>query len=167
MIPDSVHPRPPGHVIMAVAIVNDLNLLRNVSAASLELRDGKWSGSGTSAEVTDVSGTPNSVTFTSSEQALPWVLPAEAQLGVTLTDLGPKFSRETIQVSGLPVGEYSIQIDGQEVAKATADQLATGLDLQSNSKTPQYQQAAKVAELNKKRNESPVKRLRNEWLTSS
>ena len=164
MIPDSVHPGPPGHVIMAVAIVNDLNLSRNVSAASLKLRDGKWSGSGTSAEVTDVSGTPNSVTFTSSEQALPWVLPAEAQLGVTLTDLGPKFSQETIQVSGLPVGEYSIQIDGQEVAKATADQLAAGLDLQSNSKTPQYQQAAKVAELNKKRNEGPVKRLRNEWL---
>ena len=33
MIPDSVHPGPPGHVIMAVAIVNDLNLSRNVSAA--------------------------------------------------------------------------------------------------------------------------------------
>jgi hypothetical protein len=46
----------------------------------------------------------------------------------------------------------------------SADQLAAGLDLQSNSKTPQYQQAAKVAELNKKRNEGPVKRLRNEWL---
>jgi hypothetical protein len=42
--------------------------------------------------------------------------------------------------------------------------LAAGLKLQSNSKTPQYQQAAKVAELNKKRNEGPVKRLRDEWV---
>lgn len=164
MIPDSVHPAAPGQVVMAVAIVNDLNLPRIVSATSLKLRDGKWAGSGTSAEVSDVTGTSNSVTFTSSEEALPWVLPAEAQLGVTLTDLGGKFGRETIQVSGLPVGEYSIQIDGQEVANASGDELAAGLDLQSNSKTPQYQQAAKLAELNKKRNEGPVKRLRNEWL---
>jgi lysophospholipase L1-like esterase len=164
MIPDSVHPGPPGHVIMAVAIVNDLNLPRVVSAASLKLRDGKWSGSGTSAEITDVSGTATSVTFTSSEEALPWVLPAEAQLGATLTNLGAKFSAETIRVSGLPVGEYSVLIDGQEVAKASADELAAGLELASNPKTPQYQQAAKVAELNKKRNEGPVKRLRNEWL---
>jgi lysophospholipase L1-like esterase len=164
MIPDSVHPDASGHVIMAVAVVDDLNLPRVVSATSLKLRAGKWSASGTSAEVTDVTGTANSVTFTSSEQALPWVLPAEAQLGVTLSNLGAAFGRETIQVSGLPVGEYSIQIDGQEVAKATADQLAAGLDLESNYKTPQYQQAAKVAELNKKRNEGPVKRLRNEWL---
>jgi lysophospholipase L1-like esterase len=164
MIPDSIHPGPPGHVIMAVAIVDNLNLPRVVSAASLKLRDGKWSASGTSAELTDVSGTANSLTFTSSEAALPWVLPPEAQLGVTLSDLGPMFGRETIQVSGLPAGEYSLQIDGQEVVKATADQLASGLDLQSNSKTPQYRQAAKVAELNKKRNEGPVKRLRNEWV---
>ena len=155
MIRDSVHPDAPAQVIMAVAIIDNLNLSRVVSAASVKLRDGKWSGSGTSAEVTDVTGTANSVTFTSSEQALPWVLPAEAQSGATLTNLGAKFSRETIEVSGLPVGEYSVQIDGQEVAKATADQLAAGLELQSNSKTPQYQQAAKVAELNKKRNEGP------------
>lgn len=164
LIRDSVHPDAPGQVIMAVAMVDNLNLPRVVSATSLKLRDGKWSGSGTSAEITDVMGTSNSVTFTSSEEALPWVVPAEAQLGVTLTNLGARFSREAIQISGLPVGEYSVQIDGQEVARCTADQLAAGLNLESNSKTPQYQQAAKVAELNKQRNEGPVKRLRNEWV---
>ncbi len=164
MIRDSVHPDAPAQVIMAVAMVDNLNLPRMVSAVSLKLRDGKWSGSGTSAEVTEMEGTSNSVVFTSSEEALPWVLPEEAQPGVTLTNLGVAFSRETLQVSGLPVGEYSVQIDGQEVVRATADELAAGLDLQSNLKTPQYQQAAKVAELNKKRNEGPVKRLRNEWV---
>lgn len=163
MIRDSVHPDAPGQVVMAVAMIDNLNLPRVVSTTSLKLRDGKWSGSGTAVEVSDVTGAANSVTFTSIEQSLPWVLPAEAEPGPTLTKLGTLFSRETIEVSGLPVGEYSVQIDGQEVARATADQLAAGLELQSNSKTPQYQQAAKVAELNKKRNEGPVKRLRNEW----
>jgi len=162
LIRDAVHPDAPGQVIMATAIVDDLNLPRVVSTASLELREGKWSGTGVSADITDVMGDANSVTFTSSEAALPWVLPEEAQQGVTLANLG-QFGRETIEVSGLPAGEYSVQIDGQEVATASADQLAAGLELQSNTKTPQYQQAAKVAELNKQRNEGPVKRLRNEW----
>ena len=83
---------------------------------------------------------------------------------MTLADLGARFGRETVAVSGLPAGEYSVQIDGREVARATADQLAAGLELQSNPKTPQYQQAAKVAALNKTRNEGPVKKLRDEWV---
>ena len=126
LIRDSVHPDAPGQVIMAVAMVDNLNLPRVVSATSLKLRGGKWSGSGTSAEVTDVMGTSNSVTFTSSEEALPWVVPAEAQLGVTLTNLGARFSREAIQISGLPVGEYSVQIDGQEVARSNGRPAGRG-----------------------------------------
>lgn len=41
--------------------------------------------------------------------------------------------------------------------------LARHIELQSNTKTPQYQQALQVAELNKKRNSGPVRALRGEW----
>lgn len=51
-----------------------------------------------------------------------------------------------------------------EVARATSEELQDGLLLHAVTKAPQYQQAAKVAELNKRRNEGPVKTLRNEWL---
>jgi hypothetical protein len=37
------------------------------------------------------------------------------------------------------------------------------VELEENDKTPQYQQAKKVAELNKQRNDGPVHALRNEW----
>src|SRR5690606_30140005 len=36
-------------------------------------------------------------------------------------------------------------------------------ELQANQKTPQYQQALKVAGLNKQRNEGPIRELRGEW----
>lgn len=70
-----------------------------------------------------------------------------------------------ICLSGLPVGRYELSIDGESVGVYSSTQLSRHIELQANSKTPQYQQALKVAELNKQRNAGPVKSLRNEWRT--
>lgn len=164
MIKDSVHPDPSGQVVMAASIINDLNLPRIVSEMRFTLKEGKWSSNPESADISELEGAPDRLSFTSLEPALPWVLPEEAQQGVTLTDLGGKFSRETLTVSGLPAGTYALSIDGLEVARASNGELRDGLLLHALTKAPQYQQAAKIAELNKRRNEGPVKALRNEWL---
>ncbi len=164
MIKDSVHPDPAGQVVMAAAMIEDLNLPQIVSEMKFTLKEGKWSSTAESADITGLEGTPDRLSFTALEDALPWVLPEEAQLGVRLTDLGRKFSRETLTVSGLPAGKFAVLIDDVEVARATSEELQDGLLLHAVTKAPQYQQAAKVAELNQRRNEGPVKTLRNEWL---
>ena len=164
LIKDSVHPDAPGQVVMAAAMIEDLDLPRTVSEMDFTMREGKWSSSAEGADISEVEGTADRLSFTSLEHALPWVLPEEAQAGVRLTDLGAKFSRETLTVSGLPAGTYTVSIDGVEVTRATDGELHAGLPLQDLAKTPQYQQAAQVAELNKRRNEGPVKALRNEWV---
>lgn len=164
MVKDSVHPDPAGQVVMATAIIDDLNLPEVVSQMTFTLQDGAWSCDTESADVTELTGSADQLSFTSLEHALPWVLPEDAQAGVELTDLGRRFARETLTVSGLPEGTYAVQIDGVEVIRATQSELNAGLALQNVTKSPQYQQAAKVAALNKRRNEGPVKSLRNEWL---
>lgn len=164
MIKDSVHPDPPAQVVMAAALVGDLNLSKTVSDLRFTLKDGKWASTAEAADVSAVEGTLDQLSFTALEHALPWVLPEDAQLGVRLTDLGANFSRETLTVSGLPAGTYAVWIDGVEVVRASDRELGAGLPLQGVVKTPQYQQAAKVAELNRKRNDQPVKALRDEWL---
>jgi len=164
MIKDSVHPDPAGQVVMAAAMIKDLNLPQIVSELKFTLKEGKWSSTSEAADITELEGTPDRLSFTALEDALPWVLPEEAQPGVRLTDLGRKFSRETLTVSGLPDGKFALLIDDVEVARATSEELQDGLLLHAVTKAPQYQQAAKVAELNKRRNEGPVKTLRNEWL---
>ena len=164
MIKDSVHPDPAGQVVMAAAMIKDLNLPQIVSEMKFTLKEGKWSSTPEAADITGLEGTPDRLSFTALEDALPWVLPEEAQPGVRLTDLGRKFSRETLTVSGLPAGKFAVLIDDVEVARATSEELQDGLLLHAVTKTPQYQQAAKVAELNQRRNEGPVKTLRNEWL---
>lgn len=164
MIKDAVHPDPPGQVIMAAAMIEDLSMPTLVSQMSFALQDGAWSSTFENADVTQLEGNANRIAFTALEHSLPWVLPEDAQLGVELSDLGRRFGREILQVSGLPAGTYSIQIDGVEVVRATESELGVGVALQQAAQSPQYQQAAKVAALNKRRNEGPVRDLRNEWV---
>ena len=90
-------------------------------------------------------------------------LPEEAAIGVKLTNLGHKNSREALEVHGLAPGRYELSIDGTVAGEFGSEQLSRHIELQANDKTPQYQQALKVANLNRDRNSGPVKNLRNEW----
>ena len=66
-------------------------------------------------------------------------------------------------VRDLAPGRYDLAIDGQKVGTYTSGQLAFGVELEANEKTPQYQQALKVALLNKERNDKAVHPLRDQW----
>ncbi|HBL43093.1 MAG TPA: hypothetical protein DDZ90_06830, partial [Planctomycetaceae bacterium] len=56
-----------------------------------------------------------------------------------------------------------LTIDDAVVGQYSNTTLAQHIELQGNSKTPQYQQAMKVALLNQERNDGPVKAKRNIW----
>ncbi len=90
-------------------------------------------------------------------------MPEEAALGVKMLHLGHRASREALEVHDLKPGQYELQIDGESVGVYSATQLSRHVELQENPRTPQHQQALKVAELNKGRNSGPVRSLRNEW----
>jgi len=162
MIRDAVHPGPDGQVIMATAIVQDLELPNVVSRVQLQVVP-QAKGTAVNATLADVTGDANGVSFTLTAKSLPWVLPADAQQGVKMTHLGHKFSREMLQVTGLAPGQYELKINDIVVGKYSDVRLADSIELESNDKTPQYQQALKVAELNKARNDGPVAKLRGEW----
>jgi hypothetical protein len=101
--------------------------------------------------------------FTWQADSLPWVVPDEARLGAELTRLGHRLSREALEIHNLPAGRFTLAIDGVEVGTYTAEALARHIELQENEKTPQYQQALAVAQLNKERNSGPIGALRGEW----
>jgi len=158
MIKDAVHPGEAGQLVMAAAVINDIAPSRKVSSIALtrgpngQLRAGKPSG----GTLTDLTSDAEKVEFTWEAESLPWVVPESAALGVTLTKIGHRLGSESLQVAGLEPGRYSLSIDGVEVGVYTAEQLGRRVELQGNTKTPQYQQAAEVAKLNEKRNKGPV-----------
>lgn len=163
LIKDAVHPDAPGQVFMATAIVDDVGLSRRVSSIKLNPQaPPKRRAIATGGKVTDLKFNDEGCEFTFAAEALPWVLPVDAQLGVQLSKMGHRLGQEALEVHGLRDGLYALMIDGQDVGTFTADALARHIELQGNTKTPQYQQALRVAELNAER-QGPIGALRSEW----
>lgn len=164
MIRDAVHPDPPGQVVMALAMIEQLGLGRSLS--SIVIRPGGRNGPNANVrggQISKLKRNGDRLEFHWTADGLPWVLPESAQPGINLTRATQRVSRESLRVTGLKPGRYEVVIDGTVVATAGAEQLGQQLLLQSNNKTPQYQQAIQVAKLNAEKNEGPVGRLRGSW----
>lgn len=165
MIRDSVHPDPPGQLVMAYSIIEDMGLragLSNIRVTFTGADEMRVTGSAGKA-TESISVDRKQVAFTWTAESLPWVVPQDAEVGATLLHLGHRASREALEIHGLQPGTYELSIDEQVVGKFTHIQLARHIELQSNAKTPQYQQAMQVVELNKARNQGPIGKLRGEW----
>lgn len=164
LILDAVHPDAPGQVVMATALVADSGLPKQVSQIRINVDGGTPKSDIKGGTISDLQKTGDTIEFTWQADSLPWVLPEDAQLGVKLTALGHRLSREALEVHGLEPGRYSLTIDGQEVGRFPAAALERHIELQGNAKTPQYAQALEVATLNKQRNDGPIDALRREWV---
>ena len=163
MIPGGVHPGPAGQTVMAVAVIEDMVAKSPVSQIIVAEKNGKLAGTANGGTITDFQGGDTTVSFTFAAEHLPWVLPADAAEGYKLTHAGHHYSNEKVTVRGLKPGKYNLKIDDQIVGSYTDGQLAFGVELEENEKTPEYQQALKVAQLNQQRNESAYHPLRDQY----
>lgn len=166
LIKDSVHPDPPGQLVMAYSILHDLVPRDGVSSIFIA-RSGpmKAIAKSTGGKLANPKFSPTHLEFTFQAKHLPWIVPAEAAFGVKLLRLPATVNREVLQVLGLAKGHYELTIDGETVGTFSNNSYFRGLQLHNSKKTPQYKQALQIANLNKKRNDGPVKSLRNEWRT--
>ncbi|MDG1894040.1 MAG: SGNH/GDSL hydrolase family protein [Fuerstiella sp.] len=164
LIKDAIHPDPPGQLVMAYAMIDDLGLRSQVS--NIRILSGGQSGrvaQVVGGKTSNLRATVDEVEFDWTANSLPWVVPEEAQPGAKLLHLGHRASKEGLEVHGLNRGQYEVIIDDVVVGRYSDVALSRHIELQDNSKTPQYQQAMAVAMLNKQKNEGPVKQLRDGW----
>ena len=73
---------------------------------------------------------------------------ADALKSIPFTD---EMNREILKVRGLAKGNYKLLIDGIEIRTYSAEELEQGINLATETKTPQYQQALAVMHLNEYR----------------
>ncbi|MHC4255614.1 MAG: SGNH/GDSL hydrolase family protein, partial [Planctomycetota bacterium] len=163
LIEDTVHPGENGQFIMAYALLRDIGasglvwsieILREGDDWDTEMENGKLSG----FEAKD------GISFTFKSNSLPFLVPEDAERGYAMTDAKNTLSRQMLRVVGLESGKYSLVVDGQEIATYDYSELAKGVNLCGNVNLPDYQQAMKVAELNKERNDEAVRPLRDLWI---
>jgi hypothetical protein len=126
-------------------------------------KDGKFTTSVENGAVTDLASNAGKITFTFAAESLPWVLPSDAAEGFRLTDATHRFGDEKLTINALKPGKYDVKIDNQSVGIFTEEELEAGIQLGANPKTPQYQQALKVATLNKERNDKAYHPIRDQY----
>ena len=141
---DRVHPGALGHSIMAWTFLAAQGVSPVVSEVCIDAAKGEISAC-ENAAVSDLAVQDGRVSFSLLENALPYPIDPSAREAVVELKVAERLNRETLAVAGLEEGDYALLIDGAEVGRYSAEELAAGVNLAFNEKTPQYAQAQSVA----------------------
>ncbi len=174
LIGDAIHPQASGQFVMAFEILSQLGVeRRGASSITVTKRGNRWAGA-KGIEDLEVNESATEVRFKHRANSIPWVipekhatkelrwlLPPDGRVGYAITNAGHKLSADRVKITGLAPGNYEVSIDGQVIGTWNHIALGTKIEIQENEKTPQYQQALKVAEMNRKRTDEFVRPARD------
>ena len=124
---DGFHTSPPGAMLMAHAILTGLKSPALVSQATMDAAAAQ--ASGTECTVSDLKASASGVSFQRLDKALPWALEKDWLPMLPYTNQLKDLNWYGLKVAGLKEGDYAVRIDGEEVARFTAAELAEGVNL--------------------------------------
>lgn len=155
---DAVHPGPIGHTVMAWAILKGLGATPLVSKADVDYAAKKVTTS--HCRVENLKSGDGTVSFERLDEALPMPLDPRAEAVTKLAPVLQDLDQYELRITGLPAGNYELSIDGEPATKASADELAQGVNLATRA-GPISRQAQDVLELVFKKNNLYFNRWRN------
>ena len=141
--PDRVHPGSVGHLIMAYLFLKAQQMPALVARMAVDAQAAAPADAA-NCTLSAVQGAPGGVAFTCAEKALPFPVPADAAGALQLVPFEADLNQELLVVAHLAPGRYDVLIDDAVVATVTAAELAKGVNLAGNAKTPMYRQALEV-----------------------
>lgn len=157
---DRIHPDNDGHLVMAYLFLKAQGL-DNQSVADVVINaQNKKVLKAVNCRISNVAAGADSVGFNYLANSLPypidtiprsWGNRKKQADALKIIPFTKEFNQELLTVKGLKAGNYVVKIDGEQIANASAEQLANGLNLAEITTTPQYQQAIQIRELNEER----------------
>jgi lysophospholipase L1-like esterase len=156
---DAVHPGPTGHTLMAWIILKGLGAPALVSRAEIASDSQKVTGT-QCCRVENLQTTNGILSFDRLDEALPMPIDPRAQSALKLAPILDELDQYELQVTGLAAGDYEVSIDGEVVAKMSADTLASGCNLATTA-GPITRQSQAVMDLVFAKNNLFYKRWRN------
>ena len=156
---DRIHPDNDGHMVMAYLFLKAQGFVGK-EVADMEINASKKQAvKAENCTISNIKKNGKDLSFDYLAEALPYPLDtiargwgqrkgqAEALKVIPFMD---EMNREVLKVTGLK-GDYKLLIDEEEIGTWSGDDLAKGINLAAESKTPQYQQALTVMHLNEYR----------------
>ena len=146
--PDSVHTDSDGGLLMAHAILTGLNAPAIVSEATLSQTADAQAGEvqTTRCTVTNVKRADGTLEFDRLDEALPVPTAADWDAMLPYVNNLTDLNWYGLKTPGLSAGNYTIAIDGVEIAQHSADELSKGVNLGNVRVGPVYGQAKKVSD---------------------
>lgn len=127
MIPDAIHPAPPGQALMAYALLKALGCEEQASGLAIDARAGTVSADRCTVE--DLEVTEDEVRFIRRDDALPTYFDPEAASVFEYAPIIEELNQYRFGVTGLAAGTWLLTVDGVEVGEFTAGELAAGANL--------------------------------------
>jgi lysophospholipase L1-like esterase len=126
MIPDSVHPDPVGHLVMAYLAIRQIDAPRVVGEIVVDGAAVEARGASAGRAVDRDGG----VEFDLTLPFLPFYVPKEARRALELVPLQEELNRFLLRVKpGQTGGSLVLSVDGKTAGVFTGDELARGVDL--------------------------------------
>ncbi|MBI5835007.1 MAG: discoidin domain-containing protein [Armatimonadetes bacterium] len=123
MIPDSVHPNAAGHLVMARYMLAGLGAEPMPAMGSFNVANDMGEG------LRLLSKTPTqAIMETTAPVKVPFWF-EDGSLDVANLCGMTEFSGQKLTVKGMPAGTYQVTVDGANVVKVTADELAAGVNV--------------------------------------
>ena len=139
---DGFHTASPGGLLMAHAILTGLGAPAIVSDASIDAT--AKTATGEKCNIENLTVEAETVSFDRTDEALPLpVQPDWVSILPYVNDL-KDLNLYALTVLGLKDGDYDIAIDGVKVMKASAKELAAGINLGNATTGPIFEQSNKV-----------------------
>ncbi|GAB1416808.1 SGNH/GDSL hydrolase family protein [Paludibacter sp.] len=169
---DRIHPGNDGHMVMAYYFLKAQDLdktpVADVEIDANTLRTIKTEN----CKISKIKNDNNTLSFDYLAKSLPYPLDTalrywsskNAQSDVDrFVPFSDEMNREILKVTKLN-GKYKLVIDNIEIGEWDGNELAKGINLAKETRTPQYQQALAIMRLNESRYEIERKFRTYEWI---
>jgi len=141
IVPDWIHPGPPGHIVMTGELLKAWGAPSLVSDVALDAESKKVERA-ENASVSDFDG----LSWNELEGATPFAVDPDdpaVKLVLKLYDFQVTLNQEMLMVDGLAPGRYKLMIDDVAAGSFSSEELALGLNL-ADYDTPMRRQALEV-----------------------
>jgi len=157
---DRVHPDNDGHLVMAYLFLKAQGLDNKVVADMAINAESKKTTKAVNCRISNISASADSLAFNYLAGSLPypidtiprsWGNKKKQADALKVVPFTKEFNQEILTVKGLKAGNYDLVIDGERIATYAAQNFSDGVNMAELTKTPQYQQAIQIRELNEER----------------
>lgn len=127
-VADGVHLTDLGQLAMAYAILKGLGAPEEVSSAIIDAEGGASVGT-TGCSISEISKRDGGIFFVRMDDVLPLTLGSFSAFDFRWVPIPGGIDRYLLTIKSLATGNYQIEVEGRQLGKASAEQLARGINI--------------------------------------